>query len=165
MLRTLKIWQKLALVALVMAIPLGALIVLFVQSRNEQIDSARSELTTLDYEASLRRLLETLPKHRDLMNAVLNGDMSKMGLAESAARKVDEAFAETNRVDEAQRQKLVSGDRWNSLKTRWTELKAQARTLQAKDCFNRAHAARKRHRRSHALRRRPWRPHHRSATR
>ena len=83
MFRTLKIWQKLALVALVMAIPLGALMVLFVGSRNEQIDAARAELTALDYEASLRRLLETLPKHRDLMNTVLSGDTSKMGLAES----------------------------------------------------------------------------------
>ena len=136
MFRTLKIWQKLALVATIMAVPLGILIILFVNSRNEQIDAARTELTALDYEASLRRLLETIPKHRDLMNAVLTGDSAKMSLAESAARKVDEAFAETSRLDDGQGAKLAAGERWNGLKTRWTELKAQ-RSLQAKDSFNR----------------------------
>ena len=134
---TLKIWQKLALVALVVAIPLVTLIVLFVNSRNEQIDSARSELTALDYEASLRRLLEALPRHRDLMNTVLSGDSAKMGLAQRAARKVDEALAETSRLDDAQGQKLAVSEKWNALKTRWIELKTQSRTLQAKDSFNR----------------------------
>ena len=137
MFKTLKIWQKLALVAIVMAIPLATLIVLFVNSRNEQIDSARSELTALDYEASLRRLLDTLPKHRDLMNQVLTGDSSKMGLADSAARKVDEAFTETSRFDEAQGTKLATSEKWTALKTRWTEIKAQAKAIQAKDSFNR----------------------------
>jgi methyl-accepting chemotaxis protein len=137
MFRTLKIWQKLALVAIVMVIPLAALMVLFVGSRNEQIDSARSELASLDYEASLRRLLETLPAHRDLMSTVLGGDTSKTGLAESAARKVDEAFSETSRYDELQGQKLRTSEKWNALRTRWTDLKAQARSLQARDCFNR----------------------------
>ncbi len=136
MFRTLKIWQKLALVATVMAVPLGILIILFVSSRNEQIDAARTELTALDYEASLRRLLETIPKHRDLMNTVLAGDSSKMSLAESAARKVDEAVSESGRFDDAQGVKLSTSERWSALKSRWNDLKAQ-RGLQAKDSFNR----------------------------
>ena len=141
MFKTLKIWQKLALVAVVMAIPLATLIVLFVNSRNEQIDSARSELTALNYEASLRRVLETLPKHRDLMYLVLSGDPSKLALAETAGRKVDEAFTEASHFDETQGAKLASTEKWNALKTRWNEIKAQTRTAaaaaQAKDNFNR----------------------------
>lgn len=137
MFRTLKIWQKLALVAIVMAIPLAALMVMFINTRNEQIDSARAEVAALDYEGGLRQLLETLPRHRDLMNAVLLGDSSKMGLAESAARKVDEAFVEASRLDELQGRMLATSDKWNALKARWSELKAQVRSLQPKDSFNR----------------------------
>jgi len=137
MFRTLKIWQKLALVALVMAIPLATLMVLFVGTKNEQINSARTELTALDYESSLRHLLETLPKHRDLMNTVLTGDAAKLVLVESAARKVDEALTEASHADEAQGAKLATTEKWNALKTRWYELKAQAKTLQAKDSFSR----------------------------
>ena len=137
MFRTLKIWQKLALVAIVMAIPLAALMVMFINTRNEQIDAARAEVAALDYEGGLRQLLEMLPRHRDLMNTVLSGDSSKMGLAESAARKVDESFSEAGRFDELQGRKLATSDKWNALRARWVELKAQVRSLQPKDSFNR----------------------------
>ena len=137
MFRTLKIWQKLALVAILMAVPLAILIVLFVNSRNEQIDAARAELRALDYEGSLRRLAEALPKHRDVMQAVLTGDVAKGVIAEAATRKVDEAIADVSRFDEAQGAVLATSDKWRALKARWFDLKEQSKTLTVRDSFTR----------------------------
>lgn len=132
-LATLKIWQKMTLVAIVMAVPLVTLMVLFIGSRNEQIQSSQQELSALDYETTLRQLLEALPRHRDLVTAVIVGDSAKSALADAEGRKVDDAIAAVNHLDDIHSARLGTGEKWAAIRSHWNDLKNQAQRLPLRD--------------------------------
>ncbi|MBK5292273.1 MAG: HAMP domain-containing protein [Acidobacteriia bacterium] len=69
-----RIWHKLSLIAFLMGVPVVALVFLFVQSQNRQINATKNELAGLEYLTQVRSLLENVPHHRAAAAAVLGGD-------------------------------------------------------------------------------------------
>ena len=118
MIRNMKIWQKLVLAGLLAVIPVVILAMLFLQSRNEQITRAESELAGLEYVTPMRQLLERLPQHRNAASALLNGDTAVEQMLINAQAQVDAAVAAISAIDGRSGRGLGTSAPWNSIRVR-----------------------------------------------
>ena len=115
--KNLKIWQKLALLALVFMIPFVVVSYQLISTVETQgVKSAREELVGLDYVAPVLHLRHDLQQHRSYAGAVLGGsEKEKPLLAAKAAdlqtdlRLVDEIYARPDG-------ELHGGKRWEGIR-------------------------------------------------
>ena len=115
--KNLKIWQKLALLALVFMIPFVVVTFQFLSAVETQgVKPARDELAGLDYVVPVLRLRHDLQQHRSLASRVLGGsEQGKTVLAANAAdiqtdlRVLDEVYARPDG-------ELHGGKRWEGLR-------------------------------------------------
>jgi len=135
--KNLKIWQKLAALALLGATPVAILIYMFVASRNEQIAKARSELSGLSAVRPVRELIQLLPEHRTLANSYLSGDISARTRMVQIEPDIERAM---NAIDELERREgraLGISQNWDVVKANWKDLKERLATMSARESFNR----------------------------
>ncbi|MBM3760314.1 MAG: methyl-accepting chemotaxis protein [Acidobacteria bacterium] len=99
----LKIWRKLALVSALLAVPVFALLYVFVDGQYKRIEHTRLELDGLEYVSTLRAAAAQLP----------TGAQAR-GNAEAAIAKVDDADGRLSG-------KLGVTGRWPSIRKTWTE--------------------------------------------
>jgi methyl-accepting chemotaxis protein len=81
-LRQMKVWQKVALIAALMSLPVLIVTYLLVAERNKRIETTRLEMRGVEYLAPLRELSEDLSRRRALLNAALWGDPSQQNAAQ-----------------------------------------------------------------------------------
>ena len=136
-LNNLKIWQKLLLVTGLLALPILALVVFFVDARQRQIVHSREELDGLDYIVALRPALEHLLQHRDASFAVLNGDESQRDSLDTLRKKIDADITAIDAVDDRLGKALRVSGNWQSLKASWRQLQPQAVAVFPKESFTR----------------------------
>ena len=136
-LNNLKIWQKLMLVTGLLALPIVALLVMFVQTRNQQVAHTREEIDGVEYIAILRPVLEHITQHRDTALAVLYGDESMRDRLDAIRKKLDVDFTGVEAVDERLGKSLRVSSNWQSFKAAWRQLQPQATALSARDSFTR----------------------------
>jgi methyl-accepting chemotaxis protein len=124
MLKNLKIWQKLALIVVMMSVPVGTLAYLFVLSQNQRVSATRAELAGLEYITPLRGLLEHLSQHRAAQHVVLNGNAGRASELEPLRAKIEADFLAAEAAEQkvggsfGTRQSLDNvRANWNSLKT------------------------------------------------
>ncbi|MBP9200200.1 MAG: hypothetical protein KBF47_09350 [Gemmatimonadales bacterium] len=65
MLKQMKVWQKLALVALVFMVPVAVLLFQLVNEQNKAIEFAESERRGVEALRPVRRMLDALVQHRE----------------------------------------------------------------------------------------------------
>jgi len=134
--KSLKIWQKLGLVALLMGVPVVVLIYLFVQSRNEQIVSTQYELVGVEYMAPLAKVIEQVPQHRTAASAILNGDSSWKAHLTGIQQQIDTEFQHIEIADSKHSARLGTSRSWAAIKARWRDLKEKNLLLSARDSFD-----------------------------
>jgi twitching motility protein PilJ len=138
-LNNLKIWQKLALISSLLALPIVVLILLFVSARDRQIAHTQREIEGLDYVAALRPLLENLPLHRDAALAVAYGDENSRPRLNTISQTLKNALANANDVNARLGAQLgVAADYANYSKA-WSD--ATASPLPAAEVFAKHNAA------------------------
>ncbi len=134
-LSNLKIWQKLLVVTGLLALPIVALLYLFVDSRDQQIQLGYKEMRGLEYIAALRPVLEHVPQHRDTSAAILYGDESLRDSLDSTRKRIESNIAAIDAVDERLGKELRVSSGWQALKASWRQLQPQATTVAANDSF------------------------------
>jgi methyl-accepting chemotaxis protein len=119
----LKIWHKLSLIAVVMAIPVVALIDLFVQAQYRQIHATNNELAGLEYLTQVRNMLENVPLHRAAAQAALNGNESfRTELAELQGR-IEQNIKAVGEVEQKFGPGWRTTESWVHVKNLWTAAK------------------------------------------
>lgn len=129
MFRNVKIWQKLTLVGILAAIPLAALIGLYISKSNEQVARTRAEMAGLEYVTPLRNLLEKLPQHRAAASALLNGDASMRSTLMNLQAQVETAVGQVDAVDQQVGRQLGTVASWDAARVRWQDIKRRVQTL------------------------------------
>lgn len=136
-LNNFKIWQKLLLVTGLLALPILALVVFFVEARQRQLTHSRLELDGLDYIVAVRPALEHFTQHRDAAFAVLNGDEAQRDSLDALRKKIDADIGAIDAIDDRLGKPLAVSGNWQTLKASWRQLQPQAAALFPKDSYTR----------------------------
>ena len=125
----LKLWQKLALLVVAMAIPSALLGVFYLGGANSQVALAKDEIEGARYVQALGGMLAEAANHRSRVFAVLTGDAAgrdQVSASESEMqRHIDEVDASDSQV--GARFKVSEG--WSAIKSDWERLKNEGAKL------------------------------------
>lgn len=135
MINKLKIWQKLVLVVVLMTIPIGTFLLLFVGAKSGQINSSHDETKGLDYLAAIRPLFAHVPQHRAAALAVVSGDANWKAQLEQAGKAIDADLAAVEAVDQQLNAKNTS-DSLKELRRSWQDLRGRILTLGPHEAFD-----------------------------
>lgn len=132
--------RKFGLIALVFAIPMAVFVGLLVTEINTTIEFAAKERLGVQYIKALRPLMEHLPQHRGMMNAVLNGNDALRGKLPEKRAQVDADIKAVEDANAALGATLDTSAKWQEFKSRWEEFKTQLDSVDAASSF-RTHSA------------------------
>lgn len=136
MLNQLKVAPKLMLLTALVAVPLlGATLYFMISGSNQQLRQAAREKTGLACQRPLAALLDAVPQHQWLADAVVRGDAAAKATLLEKAAELDQTFAELEALVAASGNLgLGAGEKTSgSLKEQWQKLKQTALTLSPAD--------------------------------
>src|SRR6185312_11149743 len=133
LLNRLKLWQKLALLVVAMAVPTALLGAFYLSSANSEVAQARGELAGAGYAHPVGVVLADVADHRSLLFAVLAGDTARRYELTTSELSIDKEIADIDRSDAAVGARLGLSDDWQAIKSDWQQLKAAELKLSADD--------------------------------
>lgn len=131
MLRSLRMWQKFALMVLAMGVPFVTAVLLLVGQGRGQVDMARNEIDGVEYLAAWRQPFQAIGQHRAATSALLAGDANFRGTQMSLQSKVDAGFASLDVVDAKFGERFGTTPILAEAKRLWQDLKARSQNLSA----------------------------------
>lgn len=132
----IKLTHQFATLGLVFAF-LVAVIVAQLSIQKENVDFSSKELLGVEYVKPLRGLLELVPQHRGMTNALLNGDDSFERKIQERRVDIDQAFTTLFEVDNRLGESLDATSDLNKLYDEWKSLKSLSSSLTASQSFAR----------------------------
>ncbi len=123
------IGQKLALIALALALPIALLLYLLSQRDNEVITFASKERQGVEYLQPVVKLFEVLPEHLSQSVAVLSGNASAEQSRLEAAKVVDDTLAQIDAVNTKYGADFNTNEQLARLNREWEAIKTQHGTL------------------------------------
>jgi len=143
-LQRLKIWQKVALIAVFMGTPIPIVTYLFVVEKNKAIEFAQLEVYGAHYLVPLKNLSKNLARHRGLTNIFLSGGAAMRSQMVDAERAVDRDFAAVEEIDQKEIRSLNSSygssfqttNQLRAAKRRWDALKSKTTNALPEESFN-----------------------------
>ena len=136
----MKIWQKLALLVAIAAMPLFVVTVVLWNTGEAERSAVRRELAGLEYTAALRAPLEHLSYHAAVSTAVLEGDAPSAAAEAALAPAIDADLAALDALDRSAGAQFATTAKLAALMRGWRDLKSKAATLSVADNLQR-HAA------------------------
>src|SRR5262245_1005158 len=112
-LRRLKVWQKVALMALFMSLPIPIITYLLVIEKGKAIETTRVEIYGIDYLTPLKNLSKDIARHRGLSYTYLRGVPAMRNQLTDVERIVDERFTVAEELD--QREVGAPGQNYGNL--------------------------------------------------
>jgi methyl-accepting chemotaxis protein len=137
LLNRLKLWQKLALLVVAMAVPTALLGVFYLTAANGEVTQARNELAGARYAHQVGAMLADVANHRSLLFAVLTGDTSRRDELAASEDAIDKIIADIDGSSAAAEERLGVTDQWRSIKSDWQQLKSTESKLTADDAVSR----------------------------
>ena len=128
-LESLKIWQKLLLIALAFALPIAMVVGLLVEQQNKNIRFALKEQRGVEYLIPLIQVMQDIQLHRGRAAAQLGGDASAQQARLKLAADIDKDFAALQAVDERYGAEFSTTTRLNDLRAAWQTLKGNVESL------------------------------------
>lgn len=129
MLRSLRMWQKFALMVLAMGVPFVTAVLLLVEQGRGQVDMARNELDGVEYLSAWRQPFQAIGQHRAATAALLAGDPNFRGTQMSVQSKVDAGLAALDVVDAKFGERFGTSPILAEAKRLWQDLKARSQNL------------------------------------
>jgi PAS domain S-box-containing protein len=108
---------------LLFAVPFGAVVYRLVGDIDVSVDFAIKERLGLQYNQTLRQLLEQVLRHQHLDHDYLRGDRTLHDLRLKQQAAIDAAMQRTDIADQAWGRSLKTTQQWNRVKEKWQELK------------------------------------------
>jgi twitching motility protein PilJ len=136
-LRSLKVWQKLALVTGTLLIPIAVLGYLLTSNVGELSDFITKELAGVEYLNPLARLQHAAVNHRSTAYAFAKGDASFRDALPGSQRDVDEALKAIEAVEAKHGKTLQTAEKWKAVKDAWSEVKGLAASTKPDDVMKR----------------------------
>lgn len=122
-LKDVPVGQKLALIALALALPIALLLFFLVQRDNASIAFTAKERRGVEYLQPLAQLMEKIQLHRGRSSTELSGDASAREPRLQLVQEVDSAFATLGQLDTRLGQQLGTTEDLRRLQNGWEELK------------------------------------------
>jgi methyl-accepting chemotaxis protein len=139
-LNRLKLWQKLALLVVAMAVPTALLGVFYLSGANSQVALASDEIEGARYVQSVGAVLAEASNHRSRLFALLTGDAARRDEVSSSETEMDKLVSEVDTSDAKVGAKFKVSDSWQSIKSDWDRLKAEGPKLTADEAVARHNA-------------------------
>jgi methyl-accepting chemotaxis protein len=133
----MKLWQKLTVLVIAMAVPTVLLGIFYLNEANTQVAQARNEIEGARYVQSVGAVLATVADHRSRLFAFLSGDGSKREELTAAEAEMDKLFKDVDASDARVGAGLKVADSWAGIKTDWEHLKAEEGKLSPDDAVAR----------------------------
>ncbi|WJW75424.1 methyl-accepting chemotaxis protein [Thiohalobacter sp. IOR34] len=131
----LRYLHKFILIFIVFLLPLVVLTSMLFSSINQDVSFVEQERRGVEYLGGLRSLLETLPQHRGMTHAYLNGDSAFEEKILAKRQVIDAAFEELAALDERLGERLDSSSELAALRARWEQLKQRAFGMAPAEAF------------------------------
>jgi twitching motility protein PilJ len=139
-LKDVPVGQKLALIALALALPIALLLFFLVQRDNASANFAAKERRGVEYLKPVVKLFEVLPTHLAQSVAVLNGNANAEQARLGAAEVVDAAIAQIEAVDAKYGLEFRTSEQLADLKAKWEAIKTQHSILNSQLTIERHNA-------------------------
>jgi twitching motility protein PilJ len=137
---SLKVGQKLAVIALFFTVPIAVLLYLLVNEQNKAIEFAAKERRGVEYLGTLDGLFKDLSLHRSLTDRLLTGNAGAAQPRANKAAQIDAGFERLNALDQKYGAQFNSTARLNDLRQSWKDLEGRLTKLEPKQSFL-AHSA------------------------
>jgi methyl-accepting chemotaxis protein len=139
-LNRLKLWQKLALLVVAMAVPTALLGVFYLSGANAQVALASDEIEGARYVQSVGALLAEAANHRSRLFALLTGDAARRDDVSSSETEMDRLVAQVDASDARVGARFKVSEAWQSAKSDWERLRAEGPKLTADEAVARHNA-------------------------
>ncbi len=136
----MKLWQKLTVLVIAMAVPTVLLGIFYLSGANSQVALARNEIDGARYVQSAGAVLTSVADHRSRLFAFLSGDGSKREDLANAETEMDKLFKDVDASDAQVGSELKVSEAWAGIKSDWERLKAEEGKLSADDSVARHNA-------------------------
>jgi methyl-accepting chemotaxis protein len=139
-LNRLKLWQKLALLVVAMAVPTALLGVFYLSGANAQVALAADEIEGARYVQSVGAVLAEASNHRSRLFALLTGDAARKDEVSSSETEMDKLVSQVDASDARVGAKFKVSEGWQTVKSDWERLKAEGPKLTADEAVARHNA-------------------------
>jgi methyl-accepting chemotaxis protein len=139
-LNRLKLWQKLALLVVAMAVPTALLGVFYLSGANAQVALASDEIEGARYVQSVGAVLAEATNHRGRLFALLTGDSARRDDVTSSDAEMDKLIAAVDVSDAKVGAQFKVSEAWQTIKADWDRLKAEGPKLSADEAVARHNA-------------------------
>ena len=139
-LNRLRLWQKLALLVVAMAVPTALLGVFYLSGANSQVALASSEIEGARYVQSVGAVLAEASNHRSRLFALLTGDAARRDEVSSSETEMDKLITEVDASDAKVGAQFKVTGAWQTIKSDWEQLKSEGPKLTADDAVARHNA-------------------------
>ncbi len=126
MLNKLKVWQKLAMVAIVFLVPIAVLLFQLINEQDKAIEFAQSERRGVEELRPVRQLLEALVRHREEAALAAAGDGAAAVRRQQAVAAADSALAAVQVIDQRYGAEFKSTGSLQKVTDGWQTLKESA---------------------------------------
>ncbi|MCC6537852.1 MAG: chemotaxis protein [Bryobacterales bacterium] len=138
--RKLRLWQKFALMVLVMGVPFVIAVNLLIEQGRKNVVMTRNELDGVEYLGAWRQAYQPVAQHRAASAAVLAGEGGFRSIQMSIQQRVDAGFAAVDAVDAKFGERFRTTDILAEAKRMWQDLKARSQSMSLQESAS-AHAA------------------------
>ena len=127
----LKLWQKLLLLVVAMAVPTALLGAFYLSSANHAVSQARNELEGAHYAHSLGAVLAETENHRSELFALLTGDQSRAADVAASEARMRKLMRRVDAVNATAGRALGVRRSWQAVEQDWNTLTAGESKLTA----------------------------------
>jgi hypothetical protein len=137
-LERMKLWQKLAGVALVLSLPTVFLSVFYVAGLNADVTHAHDAIDGERYTKSLGDMLSEIGTHRSRLREARATPNAATGEALAASdKKLDKIVADIDGIDAAVGQRFNVTEQWQAIRSHWVDLRTNLARLEIAEASNR----------------------------
>ncbi len=128
--------RKLALLAFIMAVPVGLFMYILVAQVNGRIESAHKERTGLGYLRAVTVLMRDVQQHRALANAYISGDTKVKESLSNKQAEIENDIKMVDRIDVRLGAGLGTTQRWSILKEKWDGIRSGFPVMSPESSFD-----------------------------
>ena len=140
-LKNVRLSRKLGAVIAMLLLPVIMLLSLLVMEAGKSIDYAKAEYKGIEYIEPVTTLLESVARHRDLVNALLNGAESLSDEINAAQESVSSAIDNVETVHQQYGEDFEVDREWQAVKIGWAGLGDKAVSMEDPEESYKLHTA------------------------
>ena len=125
----LKLWQKLAVLVVAMAVPSALLGIFYLGGANSQVALAKDEIEGARYVQAVGGVLAEMANHRSRLFAVLTGDSAGRDQVSASESEMQRHIEEVDASDSQVGSRFKVAESWSSIKSDWERLKSDGAKL------------------------------------